>query len=73
VASTERQANRCAAAGKKVSLPGWYVVAEGDTLSGIAKRHYGRADKYTSIVRANRRKITDPDLIYRCQRIYLSR
>lgn len=62
---------RCAAAGQQVSLPGWYVVARGDTLSSIAQRHYGAAKRYVRIAAANRSRIATEDLIYVCQRLYL--
>jgi nucleoid-associated protein YgaU len=41
-----------------------YTVVEGDTLSGIAKRLYGEANKWKRIYDANRDVIDDPDLIY---------
>ena len=41
-----------------------YTVVEGDTLSGIAKRHYGAASQWKRIYDANRDVIDDPDLIY---------
>ena len=41
-----------------------YVVVKGDTLSGIAKREYGNANKWQKIYEANKDVIKDPDLIY---------
>ena len=41
-----------------------HVVQRGDTLSAIAKEHYGDAGKYPVIFEANRPMLTDPDLIY---------
>jgi uncharacterized protein YidB (DUF937 family) len=41
-----------------------YTVVSGDTLSKIAKRHYGRADQWPRIFEANRDLIKDPDRIY---------
>ena len=41
-----------------------YVVVEGDTLSGIARRMYGEASRWQQIFEANRDVIDDPDLIY---------
>ena len=41
-----------------------HVVQKGDTLSAIAKEHYGDAMKYPAIFEANRPMLTDPDLIY---------
>src|SRR5688500_12381439 len=41
-----------------------YVVVKGDSLSLIAKREYGDANKWRTIYEANRNLIKDPDLIY---------
>ncbi len=41
-----------------------HVVQKGDTLSAIAKEHYGDAMKYPVIFEANRPMLSDPDLIY---------
>jgi nucleoid-associated protein YgaU len=41
-----------------------YTVAQGDSLSKIAKREYGDANKWRAIYEANRDLIKDPDLIY---------
>ena len=41
-----------------------YVVVSGDSLSKIAKREYGDAQKWPKIYEANRNIIKDPDLIY---------
>jgi nucleoid-associated protein YgaU len=40
-----------------------YVVQSGDTLSKIAKEHYGDANKYMVIFDANRDKLSDPNKI----------
>lgn len=40
------------------------TVKEGDSLSKIAKRELGDADKWKAIYEANRDKIKDPDLIH---------
>lgn len=61
----------CRMAGNRVKLPGWYVVKRGDTLWKIAARHYGKGQRYPVIYRANVRRIADPNIIVRCQRIYL--
>ncbi|MCG6871760.1 MAG: peptidoglycan-binding protein LysM [Gammaproteobacteria bacterium] len=47
----------------------YYVIVRGDTLSGIAKRFYGKASLYPKIFEANREVIKDPDLIYPGQKI----
>jgi LysM repeat protein len=40
-----------------------YTVQKGDTLSKIAKQHYGEASKYKQIFDANRNILKDPDEI----------
>lgn len=40
-----------------------YTVAEGDTLSAIAERHYGDANAWNRIFEANRDQLDNPDLI----------
>ncbi len=42
----------------------FYEVKSGDTLSKIAKTHYGDAMKYNSIFEANKPMLKDPDKIY---------
>lgn len=42
----------------------YYTVVRGDTLSGIAKKQYGKAGKYPVIFEANKPMLKDPDLIY---------
>ncbi|MEM8926040.1 MAG: peptidoglycan-binding protein LysM [Actinomycetota bacterium] len=41
-----------------------HVVEKGDTLSAIAKKHYGDANKYPQIFEANRPMLKDPDMIF---------
>ncbi len=41
-----------------------YTVVAGDSLSKIAKREYGDANKWHAIFDANRDKLQDPDRIY---------
>ena len=41
-----------------------YTVKSGDTLSKIAKAHYGDAMKYPTIFEANKPMLEDPDKIY---------
>ena len=40
-----------------------YTVQPGDTLSKIAKEHYGNANEYNKIFEANRDKLSSPDKI----------
>ena len=49
----------------------FYEIVSGDTLGGIAKRHYGSASKYMKIFEANRDIISDPNKIYPGQKIRL--
>ncbi|MEM5516800.1 peptidoglycan-binding protein LysM [Henriciella sp. AS95] len=42
----------------------FYEVQSGDTLSKIAKAHYGNANRYQEIFEANKPMLKDPDLIY---------
>ncbi len=42
----------------------FYEVKKGDTLSKIAKEHYGSANKYMTIFNANKPMLSDPDKIY---------
>jgi LysM repeat protein len=48
-----------------------YTVKSGDTLSGIAKEYYGRANEYMKIFEANRDKLTDPNKIQVGQRLLI--
>jgi nucleoid-associated protein YgaU len=47
----------------------YYLIQSGDTLSKIAKEHYGDAMAYTQIFEANKEVIQDPDLIFVGQKI----
>lgn len=47
----------------------FYTIVSGDTLSGIAKKYYGKASAYPRIFEANREVIKDPDKIYIGQKI----
>ncbi len=47
----------------------YYTIERGDTLSKIAKSHYGNAMDYPKLFEANREVIQDPDLIYPGQKI----
>jgi nucleoid-associated protein YgaU len=42
----------------------FYTVQSGDSLSKIAKEHYGNAMKYPEIFEANQPMLSDPDKIY---------
>jgi nucleoid-associated protein YgaU len=47
----------------------FHDVAKGDTLSAIAKRYYGDANKYQAIFEANRPMLSDPNKIYPGQKL----
>jgi nucleoid-associated protein YgaU len=40
-----------------------YTVVKGDTLSGIAKKFYGKASDWPKIHAANKDQVPNPDLI----------
>ena len=40
-----------------------YTVVKGDTLSAIAEKFYGKASRYSEIVKANTPPVKNPDLI----------
>jgi len=41
----------------------FHTVVKGDTLSAIAKKHYGDANKYQKIFEANTPMLSHPDKI----------
>ena len=45
------------------SVYGYYTVKSGDTLSAIAKRFLGGANRYMDIFNANKDQLSDPDKI----------
>lgn len=47
----------------------FHDVAKGDTLSAIAKRYYGDANKYPMIFEANKPMLSSPDKIYPGQKL----
>lgn len=48
-----------------------YVVVPGDSLSKIAKHHYGDANQWQRIYEANRDQIKNPDLIHPGQKLVI--
>jgi nucleoid-associated protein YgaU len=69
----EPGSTRCRHAGGEVQGAGWYVVQAGDTLWSIAAMHYGDGEAYRRILRANWKRIADPDHLQPCQRLYIPR
>ena len=55
---------RTAGSGAGQEQSTFYTVKRGDTLSKIAKEHYGNANDYPKIFEANRPMLQDPDKIY---------
>ncbi len=49
---------------KKAPEAQMHTVVAGDTLSKIAKKYYGDANKYPKIFEANKPMLKDPDKIY---------
>lgn len=47
----------------------YHDVVSGDTLSGIAKKYYGDANKYPQIFEANKPMLSSPDKIYPGQKL----
>ncbi|RYZ11556.1 MAG: peptidoglycan-binding protein LysM [Comamonadaceae bacterium] len=47
----------------------FHDVVKGDTLSAIAKKYYGDANKYNAIFEANKPMLTHPDKIYPGQKL----
>jgi nucleoid-associated protein YgaU len=46
-----------------------HVVAPGESLSKIAKKYYGDAERWPEIHEANRDTVKDPDLIHPGQKL----
>ena len=64
----QKKADFSNVSGKADTVPadtqaGSYTVQKGDTLSAIAKQHYGKASHWNAIFEANRDQLDDPDLI----------
>lgn len=65
VAKVEAGGLQGASAGQSVFV----LVAEGDTLWGLAERELGSGARYTEIFEANREVIENPDLIFPGQKL----
>ncbi|MGW5817628.1 LysM peptidoglycan-binding domain-containing protein [Streptomyces noursei] len=70
-AGVSTQTERTSAAGGSESTAAQYAVVPGDSLSLIAQKETGDADRWREIYRANRDEIRDPDLIYPGQHLTL--
>ncbi len=51
----------------------YHDVIRGDTLSALAKKYYGNANKYPAIFEANQPMLTHPDKIYPGQKLRIPR
>lgn len=61
----EKVDDRMSVAGKDSGATAtFYTVQKGDTLSKIARQHYGDANRYPEIFEANRPMLKDPDEIF---------
>ena len=54
-----------------VSQGSTHTVQSGETLSKIAKHYYGDAGQWRRIYDVNRETISNPDLIYPGQKLYI--
>ena len=55
--------------GSSSTAPKIYEVKSGDSLSKIAKRHYGNANAWNKIFEANKDILNDPDKIFPGQKL----
>ena len=58
------QSGGSSTAPKPAGVARTYTVVKGDSLSKIAKKTYGDANKWHAIYEANKATIKNPDLIY---------
>ena len=49
----------------------YYQVREGDSLSTIARQHYGQASDWQYLFHVNEKTISNPDVIYEGEKIFL--
>jgi nucleoid-associated protein YgaU len=68
VANVESVDNQLSVA-QQTQAAQFHDVAKGDTLSAIAKKYYGDANKYNAIFEANRPMLSHPDKIYPGQKL----
>lgn len=57
------------AGANKAAEPVFHEVERGDSLSKIAKKYFGDANRYPEIFEANKPMLTDPDKIYPGQKL----
>ncbi len=64
IAQVDDRTQAPAAAAQPAPASTFYTVKKGDTLSAIAKAHYGNANAYMGIFEANTPMLEHPDRIY---------
>ncbi|MGP1628989.1 MAG: peptidoglycan-binding protein LysM [Giesbergeria sp.] len=64
-----KQVNNLMAVSAPAPEAQYHDVVRGDTLSAIAKKYYGDANKYPKIFEANKPMLTHPDKIYPGQKL----
>lgn len=62
-----KSAGRVCSGRRKGRRPGYHFVASHETLWGIARRFYGRGERFDIIYRANRDRLSSPDVLRPCQ------
>jgi nucleoid-associated protein YgaU len=56
---------------EEVAEKRYHVVQEGESLSTIAQKYYGKAERWQLIYQANQDKIKSPDLIHPGQKLFI--
>ena len=64
IARVEAEVPKAPASGGAADAPVFHTVQKGETLSAIAKKYLGNANRYNDIFKANQPMLSDPDKIY---------
>ena len=64
IARVEAEVPKAPASGGEADAPVFHTVQKGETLSAIAKKYLGNANRYNDIFKANQPMLSDPDKIY---------
>jgi nucleoid-associated protein YgaU len=65
-AAGHRKACKTKGSSRKARRSGYHLVKHSDTLWGLARRYYGAGRRYEVIYRANRGRISHPDVLRPC-------